>query len=174
MLSDNQTPRTCVSLFLPRVELNQVYLEPGQEVDYITEAFYREGYGVVSKVYPLEKTDFKTGCKYYSAIVHFEKWFCSDTVSNFILDLERTKMGNKFFHNKQAGKYWFVQKHVDDRDARAEAKRKMLAEEDKITQAIRASKKALAEVAEKEIRLAIWNELREQDLVDQRVKSNSI
>lgn len=166
-MSSNQDRRTSVSLFLPRVELNHVHMSPGQEVDYVTEAFYRAGYGVVSKVYPLEKTDTKTGCKYYSAIVHFEKWFCNETVSNFILDLERTKMGNKFVHNSQNGKYWFVQKHVDNRDARAEARRKMLAEEDEVAQAIRAEEKAKTDLAEKEIRLNIWHELREQDLVDQ-------
>jgi hypothetical protein len=162
--SPTSNRRTSVSLFLPRVEVQHVEKSNNEHVDYITEAFFKAGYGVVSKIFPLEKTDHKTGRKYYSAIVHFEKWFYSEEVSNFILNIEATKLGNKFVHNAKTGQYWFVQKHVDNREERLAQRCKQLAEESEIEQAIRAEEKAMHELAAAARRKEIWNEMRAEEL----------
>jgi hypothetical protein len=109
------------ALFLPRVELHHLDYDRTEHTDYLTQAFWNAGYGAVSRIYPLLKTDAKTDGKYYSAIVYFDRWFCSDAVYHFLLNLETTKMGNKFIHCPTTGKYWYVQKHVDDRAARVAA-----------------------------------------------------
>ena len=124
------------ALFLPRVELQHVDMTSDEYLDYITQSFYNAGYGVVSKVHPMLKTDVKTGTNYYSAIVYFERWFCTDVVYNFLLDLERTKIGNKFVHCTETGKYWYVQKHIVDRDARAAAYKQRMAEQSEIERAL--------------------------------------
>lgn len=109
------------ALYLPRVELHHVDRRPTEHSDYITRAFYNAGYGVVSKIFPLLKTDAKTGLGYYSAIVYFERWFSSQNVYNFLLNLEQTKLGNKFIHCPRTGKYWFVQKHTLDKTSKVES-----------------------------------------------------
>lgn len=109
------------ALYLPRVELHHVDRSPTEHSDYITRAFYNAGYGVVSKIFPLLKTDAKTGLGYYSAIVYFERWFSSQNVYNFLLNLEQTKLGNKFVHCPRTGKYWFVQKHTLNKTSKVES-----------------------------------------------------
>ena len=120
------------ALFLPRVELGHIDEIQNEHTDYITQAFWSAGYGAVSRIYPLLKTDAKTGCKYYSAIVYFDRWFCSDAVYHFLLNLETTKIGNKFVHCCATGKYWYVQKHIDDRSARAAAAAARLTEDERV------------------------------------------
>ena len=137
------------ALFLPRVDLHHVDKKPTDYTDYITQSFYDAGYGVVSKVCPMQKTDVKTGVAYYSAIVYFERWFYSPGVYNFLLDLERTKLGNKFVHNSKTGQYWYVQKHVVDRDARAAAYSRRMAEQSEIERAIQ--KEEQLQKAQKEV-----------------------
>ena len=120
------------ALFLPRVELGHIDEIQNEHTDYITQAFWNAGYGAVSRIYPLQKTDAKTGCKYYSAIVYFDRWFCSDAVYHFLLNLETTKIGNKFIHCSKTGTYWYVQKHIDGRSARAAAAAARLTEDERV------------------------------------------
>jgi hypothetical protein len=153
-------PAKSFPLFLPRVETHHLEKSDTDYVDYITEAFYKAGYGVVSKIYPLLKTDTKTGGKYYSAVVYFERWFYSDVVYNFLSNLESTKMGNKFIHNPVTGKYWFVQKHVDNREARAAAKRAEQTQEERQAQEERRVKR---EAEDAQRRKQIVLEIRRKD-----------
>jgi len=153
-------------LFLPRVELHHVDKKPTDYLDYVSQAFYDAGYGVVSKVCPLLKTDVNTGLNYYSAIVYFEKWFYSDVVYNFLADLDRTKMGNKFIHCAKTGKYWYVQKHTVDRDAKAAAYRQRLADEENVERVIREEKILQKEREETARRLEWVQKLRLRDEIE--------
>lgn len=109
MKSTTPPPHTCFSLFLPRIELEHVDAIDQHYGDYITKVFYEQGFGVVSQVLPMIKTDSKTMVKYYSAIVHFEKWFPTLPVYNFHLNLEKADV--KLIHNHRTNEYWWIQKH---------------------------------------------------------------
>jgi hypothetical protein len=95
MSSVNQS----LSLFIPRVFANISQQQ-------IADIIYNSGLGVVKKIDRVLKRDSSNGNEYYSAYIHFDCWFDTDTVARFQKRVVNPEKEARIVYNDPW--YWIV------------------------------------------------------------------